>query len=313
MKRIIIIIAAVVVVVVGGAVTLLAVYADTFIEKYRHDIAGLAIQVKEVEVAWLTYGITLKGVTIYPAGKERKRYRLGSAEEVRVSLVPYDLLRRMIHIRSLTLIKPKVTFIRTSMRHTNWEALNMSWLKEGDGKKEGEMGGWKLRVDNIEIEAGRFMFRDRVTGGRFDLREMKASVTNIVDEPNPKRLPSRVRVDGKLAKYDAPVTMQGRMNILAEGLNFNFTSHIRNAPITYFAPFYAGQVPFRIKSGRIAVVNGDLESGKLRVSSQVSKIIGNSILSDARKASPIRKVGEGIQRAGEKTGNAVRRLFRRRD
>ncbi len=361
MKKIIVAVLGLIVVVVGSALILLVVYADTFFEKYRHDIMGLAIQAKEIEVDVLAYGLTLKGVTIYPAHKERKKYLLASAEEIHVSVLPHDIVRRMIHLRKVVLIRPWVNYVRTSLRHTNWEVLNMSWLKEGDGgKKEGEMGGWKLRVDRIEIEDGHFMFRDRVSKGRFELRQMKASVSNIIDEPNPRKLPSKVKVDGKLATYNSPVSVRGRMNVLAEGLNFNFTSSIKNAPITYFAPFYAGQVPFKIRSGRISVkskmnvlksylrsthnaaisnlkvggihgkiinplflkrktiyatatVNGDLESGKLRVSSQMSRIIGDSILSDARKASPVRKVGESIQRAGEKTGDAVRRLFRRGD
>lgn len=356
MKKIIVIAAGLALFLIGAATALLGVFADDFVEKYRHDVAGLAIQLEDLEINWLSYGVTLKGVKIYPARKERKRFLLASMDEVRVSLVPHDLLRHMIHIRKLTLVKPKVTYIRTSMRHTNWEALNMSWLKEGE---KGGLGGWKLRVGELTIEEGRFMFTDRVTGGRFDLREMEASVSNIVEEPDPKKLPSKVKVDGKLSKYDAPVRLRGRMNILAEGLNFNFTSSIKDAPITYFAPFYAGQVPFRIQSGRIsvkskmnvlksylksthnaairnlrvggihgklinplflknktvyatAVVNGDLEKGNLRVSSQVSKVIGNSIMADAKKLTPLNKMGRGIKKAGEKTGSAVKRLFRRR-
>lgn len=356
MKKIIIIAFGLAILVFGAAVALLGAFADDFVEKYRHDIAGLAIQLEDIDIDWLSYGVTLKHVKIYPARKERKKYLLASAEEIRVSLAPHDFLRKTIHIRKLTLVKPKVNYVRTSMRHTNWEALNMSWLKKGE---KGSMGGWKLRVDKLAIEEGRFMFTDRVTGGRFDLREMEASVSNIVEESNPKKLPSKVKVDGKLSKYDAPVRVRGRMNVLAKGLNFNFKSSIKNAPITYFSPFYAGQVPFRIVAGRIdvkskmnvfksylksthnaairglkvggvhgklinplflknktvyatAVVNGDLEKGSLRVSSQVSRIIGNSILADAKKLSPVNKVGRGIKDAGRKTGQGVKRLFKRR-
>ncbi len=341
-----------------GALALVGSQAERFIEKYRHDIAGLAIQVDDVGISWLTYGVTLKGVRIYPTGKEQEPYLLASAEKIRVGLVPHDVLRGMIHIRSLTLVKPTVNYIRTSMRHTNWEALNMSWLKDEE-KEKGAMGDWRLCVDKVVIEEGNFIFKDRVTGGKFVLREMEASVSNIVDEEDPEELPSEVKVDGKLDNYDAPVKLRGRMNLLAKGLNFQFTTHIKNAPITYFAPYYRGQVPFTITAGTIsvkskmnalksylnsthdaaisnlkvgglhgkiinalflrrktvhatAVVNGDLESGNLRVSSQVSRIIGDSILADARKASPVEKLGGGIKRAGEKTGGTVKRLFRRR-
>lgn len=355
MKKILVIAAGIIILAFGGAIALLVVHADDFIEKYRHDVAGLAIQMESIDVEWLTYSVTLKGVNIYPARKERKKYLLASVEKIHIQLLPYELFRRMIHIRKMVLIRPKLDYIRTSMRHTNWEALDMSWLKEG-GK--GRLGGFRLRVDQVKIEDGRINWRDRVTGGRFELRKMAASVSTIVDEPNPKKLPSRVKVDAKLSRYDAPVKVRGRANLLAEGLNFNLNSTIKGAPITYFAPFYAGSVPFRIKSGVVsinskmnvlknylrsthnaaisnlkvgglhgklinplflrrktiyatAVVNGDLASGKLRVSSQVSRIIGDSILADAKKISPIHKVGRGIKKAGEKTGDAVRGLFKK--
>lgn len=358
MKRVILLVVCVVVLAFAGAAVFLITHADDFIEKYRHDIAGLAIQLEDIEISWLTYSVVLKKVNIYPAGKERRRYRLASADELRVSLAPDGLFRKTIHVRKLTLIRPKFRYIRTSMRHTNWEALNMSWLKKEQTDKS-TLGGWRLRVDEVKIENGIFNFRDRVSGGHIELRSMDAKVSNIVDEPNPRRLPSRVTMDAKLSKYNSPVTLRGRMNLLSEGLNFKFNSHIQNAPITYFSQFYAGQVPFKIIAGRISVksnaralksylnsthhaaisrlkvggihgkiinplflkkkviyatahVNGDLESGKLRVSSQVSRIIGNSILSDAKKASPIHSIGRGIKRAGQKTGNAIRNLFRRR-
>jgi len=356
-KKIFIIATAIALVLFFGSMGLISFFAEAFIDQYRHDIAGLAIEVEDVELNWLTYGVTLEKVNIYPRGKEQKRHLLASAEKIRVGLAPLDLLWKTVHVRTLTLIKPKLMYVRTSMRHTNWEALNMSWLKEEE-KDKGSLGSWRLRVDKVKIKDGYFDFHDRVTRGRFELRDMKASVSNIVDEPNPKKLPSKVKVDGKLSTYDAPVRLRGRMNLLAEGLNFNFTSSIKNAPITYFAPFYAGQTPFRINAGNIsvkskmktlksylnsthnaaisnlkvggvhgkiinplflkrktihvtAVVNGDLESGKLRVSSQVSRIIGDAILADARKAAPVQKVGEGVKKVGRKTGGALRRLFGR--
>jgi hypothetical protein len=355
MRKALIIAVAIILFFLGAAMALVAAFAQDFIEKYRHDIAGLALQMDEVDIKWFTYSVIMNGVNIYPAGKENKAHLLASAEKIQIRILPYDLFRRMIHIHNLTLTKPKVNYIRTSMRHTNWEALNMSWLKGG---QEDRFGGWRLKVDQVKIENGRVIWRDGVTGGRLEFRQMYAEVSNIEDEPNPKRLPNKIKVDAKLSKYDAPVRIRGRANLLAEGLNLNLNSSIQNAPITYFSPFYAGQVPFKIIAGKIgiksrinifksylksthhaairnlkvgglkgklinplflknkvvyatAVVNGDLEKGNLRVSSQVSRIIGNSILADAKKISPVHKVGGSIKRAGQKTGDAVKRLFKR--
>ena len=358
MRRIIIISVCIFVLLFAGSLVLLAKNADKFVEKYRHDIAGLAISLDSVDVNWFGYGVTLNGVKVYPKGMENDANILASAGRIKVNLAPLDLLWKTVHIRSLKLIEPKLNYIRTSMKHTNWEALNMSWLKDEE-KNKGSLGSWRLRVDKVSIDDGFFNFRDKVTGGKFELREMDALVSNIVDEPDPKKMPSKVSVDGKLADYDAAVKLRGEMNILAEGLNFNFKSQIKNAPITYFAPFYAGSVPFPIESGIIsvnsdmkvsksylnsvhnasvsslrvggingriinplflrrktinvtAVVNGDLEKGNLRISSQIGNIVGNSILADAKGTVPVKEVGRNVKEAGEKAGGAFDKLFRRR-
>ena len=221
------------------------------------------------------------------------------------------------------------------------------------------LGDWGFRVDEVVIKDGRIVWRDRVSGGRFELNDTEASLSNIIDEPDSSKLPSKISVKGRIGKTKGKASAKGRVNLLAEGINFKIKARINDAPITYFAPFYAGQVPFRISSGTMSVssnakakdsylksshhatiynlkvggvqgklinalvlregnkvdvdaqVNGDLSKGNLSVSSQISRIMGGAILARARENAPLRKVGSGLKRAGEKTGSKIQRLFGR--
>ena len=251
MKKIILIGVGVVVILFGVSVGVLATYAKGFVEEYQRDIMGLAIQAEEVELNWLAYGVTLKGVKIYPAHKETKKNLLAEADEISVSVAPMSLLWRTVRLRRVVLVRPYVNFVR-SRGHTNWSALNMSWLKD-DEKNKGKLGDWKLRIDKVVIEKGRIAWKDRVSGGRFELNDTEASLSNIVDEPDSSKLPSKIRVEGKIGKTNGEASAKGRVNILAEGINFKIKANLKNAPITYFAPFYRGQVPFRITGGTMSV------------------------------------------------------------
>lgn len=358
MKKLILIGLGVVAVIFATAAIVLATYAEDFIEKYRHDVMGLAIQADEIELDWLGYGVTLKGVKIYPAHKEVRSHLLGEAEEIEVSVAPMSLLWHTVRLRRVLLVRPYVNYLRTGVGHTNWSALNMSWLKDSE-KNKGNLGDWGFRVDKVVIEEGRIVWKDRVSGGRFELNDTEASLSNIVDEPDSSKLPSKIYVAGRIGKTKGTASAKGRVNLLAEGINFNIKARIKNAPITYFAPFYRGQVPFRIVGGTMNVsskarakdsylksshhatihnlkvggiqgklinalvlregskvdvdaqVNGDLSKGNLRVSSQISRIMGGAILAKAREGAPLRKVGDGLKRAGEKTGSKIRSLFGR--
>lgn len=359
MKKFIIIGVGVVVIMFGVAVGVLATYAESFVEEYRRDIMGLAIQAEEIEINWLSYGVTLKGVKIYPAHKEQKQHLLGSADEIHVSIVPLHLLWHTVRLRKIELVRPHVKLIRTRVGRTNWSALNMSWLQDDEDNK-GALGDWKLRVDKIVIEDGRISWKDRVSGGRFELNNAQASLSNIVDEPDPTELPSKIRVEGTIGDTKGFASARGKVNLLAKGINFKIKANLKNAPITYFAPFYRGQVPFRIVGGTMSVastaastksyltsshhatisnlkvggiqgklinafilregnkvdvdaqVNGDLSKGNFRVSTQISRIMGGAILAQARESAPVEAVGRGLKKVGEKTGSALRRLFRRR-
>lgn len=358
MKKLILIGVGVVVIVFGTAVALLATFAEGFVEEYRRDVMGLAIQADQVELNWLAYGVTLKGVKVYPAHKETKNNLLAEADEVSVSVAPMSLLWRTVRLRRVVLVRPYVNYVRTRIGRANWSALNMSWLKD-DEKNKGMLGDWRLRVDKVVIEEGRIVWKDQVSGGRFELNDTEASLSNIVDEPDSSELPSKISVSGKIGKTSGQASANGRVNLLAEGINFAIKARLKNAPITYFAPFYAGQVPFRIVGGTMSVssnakakdsylksshhaairnlkvggvqgklinvfilregnkvdvdaqVNGDLSKGNLSVSSQISRIMGGAILAQAREGAPLREVGEGLKRAGEKTGGKIRSLFGR--
>jgi uncharacterized protein involved in outer membrane biogenesis len=358
MKKVILIGLGVAALIVAAASIVLAAYAEDFVEKYRHDVMGLSIKADQIEVNWLSYGVTLKGVKIYPARKESSRNLLGQADEIRICVAPTSLLWHTLRLRSVVLERPHVNYVRSRVGHTNGSVLNMSWLKDSE-KNKGTLGDWGFRVDKVVIKNGHIAWRDHVSGGRFELNNTEASLSDIVDEPDSSKLPSKIHVEGTIGKTKGSASAHGRVNLLAEGINFNIKANIKNAPITYFAPFYAGQVPFKIVGGTMSVssnakakdsyltsshhatirnlkvggvqgklinalvlregnkvdvdaqVNGDLSKGNLRVSSQISRIMGGAILARAGESVPLREVGAGIKRAGEKTGDKIRSLFGR--
>lgn len=320
MKKYIIIGVSTVVVLFAVAVGVLATYAQGFIEKYRHDIMGLAIDVGDIDVSVLTYGITLKDVKIYPAHKEQERYLLASAEQLRVSLVPHAFLRKMIHIRKLTLVRPKVNYIRTSMGHTNWEALNMSWLKD-DEQDKGSLGNWRLRVDKMVIDDGQIVWRDRVTGGRFELNDTSALLNNIVDEPDPAKLPTKIRVEGVVGTTGAKASARGRVNLMAEGINFKIKARLKNAPITYFAPMYAGQVPFKIEGGSVSVSSTaaakesyltsthDATIVNLKVGGLQGKLINAFVLREGNKIDVTAQVNGDLSKGNLRVSSQIGRIM----
>jgi len=67
-------------------------------------------------------------------------------------------------------------------------------------------------------------------------------------------------------------------------------------------------------SGPVSVnvtVKGDLEKGKFRVGSALSRGIGRNIFSQANKANPLKGTGRKIKEAGSSVGRGIKKLFGR--
>ena len=259
LKKICIGAAVFIIAIVAATTIVIAVYADDVVARYQNDFMGLAIDVKDVKVDWIGFGVTLEEVAIYPKGLKDPPHLLASATSMHVAIAPLDLLRRVIRIKELSLDHPTISFIRLGKRLNNWEPLDVSSFVAAKSKAAGPTL-W-LEIDAIEIEDGTVSYQDRVKGGRFELTEFDASLENIVAESDPAKMPTTLKIEGKLGKTGAPVKAQGKLNLLAPGINFAIHARVDDAPVTYFSSFYAGEVPFPVVAGRVDI-KSDLKSMK---------------------------------------------------
>ncbi len=335
--------------------------AQDIIRERSDDIAGLTIDLDGMEVGWLGGSLLLRGVRIYPAGERGRGTPMGEAKAITVRVAPLDILRGRLHIRRIALDAPQIRYL-CSGRRCNWDALHFgddadeaskkSKPKESDEKST-------VRIDAIEIDDGTLLYRDRTTGERLELRALDATATDIEPGDGPDDLPTKIDLTAQLGGTAGRVQVSGRSAFFGEGTSFDLRGKIHNAPATYFAPFYAGSLPFRVNGGTVALsghgrakrsdltanahvvvrdlkaggidgaiinklvlkhagtievdvsIAGNLDRGDFAVSSALSRSIGESILADARKLSPVRQMGETLKKAGEGVGRKIENIFGR--
>jgi len=165
-----------------------ALSARSYVDTCRQDFMGLTIDVESTNINWLYHGVTLKNVKIYPAGKKGQKHLLASADEMYAKISPMSLLWGTIRISKIELIKAKVNYI-SYRKGNNWRVLDFSSLDKEDGSF------WKIHIDKVELEDGEVLWRDRVSGGKFELKDVDAQIKKLVNEPNPDKLPSKLKVN----------------------------------------------------------------------------------------------------------------------
>ncbi len=245
----------------GAAVaSILAVRtAGRMIEEKKQNILGLALEIKSYYVDWLRARVVLEGVAVYPAGKVSEENKLASVEKVFVSVSPRDIFgKKELHATEIVFEKPDVSYIRYSRKSKNWDALDLSQLG-GEKKEKAEVEDkaneekFKVRIDKVTINDGHAVYVNRADGGRLELNDLDVEIDDIVPEPDPKKLPTTMTMTTQIGNTSGRFTMNGRANFLAKGINFTSKANLSPMPVTYFAPFYAGQVPFPITTGSISV------------------------------------------------------------
>jgi len=254
MKRIVIAIAALVAVIVVGAVgmSFAARGALKAIERQRHDIMGLAIEVGDYGINWLTATISLEDIKIYPAGQEHQRHMLASAEKLKVALSPRDILKKAIHARKVTLVKPKINLIQRRGNKYNWSTLNLGG-DDGHDDEEKDEKDWKVWIDKVKIKGGEINYQGWRRSKKLRLTDVSLTLSNIVSGHDADELPTRLKLKSKIDGDKGSLSVRGRLNLFAEGINFKLRSVLRDSPITYFSGFYAGSTPFPIYSGRLSL------------------------------------------------------------
>ena len=287
MKRLLIALAVVVVLV--AALLIGARYAAKLareaIEEQRHDLMGLAIDIGGYALDWKGASLKLSDIKIYPAGKEERGSLLAQAEELSISLAPRDVWRHVLHAKEVVLVRPKIKVVQQKAGTLNWTSGGLGSRggsfqmgKEGDAKgtagargkadakvaaatePKGETaktvkGGeaWKVVVDAVRIVEGQADYENLLKGQHLALRDLNVELTDIESEADPEKLPTKLHLAARIDDTGGRLTVDGNLNLFAEGINFALKASISGTPITYFHAFYAGATPYPIQSGSIAV------------------------------------------------------------
>lgn len=255
-KYIVLIVIAILIAAFAVASVIAVKTAVRLFDEKRHNLLGLDLEFKSYYIDWARARIVVKGVAIYPTGKVDEKEKLASIEKMTLAISPRDIFeKKELHITEIVFDKPEVSYIRFTRKSKNWDALDLSQLggeKTAEGKKPSE-DGFKVRIDSFEIHSGSAMYRDRADGGRLDLKDLDVEVKNIVEEPDPKKLPTTITMSAQIDDTSGRFNLKGKANLLSKGINFTTTSTLSPMPVTYFAPFYAGQVPFAITTGSMTV------------------------------------------------------------
>ena len=110
-----------------------------------------------------------------------------------------------------------------------------------------------MRIDQITIHDGTVQYNNKADGGRLELNDLDVSVSNIVNEPDPKKLPTSIHMEAQIDKTSGHLKLDGNANLLGKGINFDLKANLSSMSVLYFAPFYAGSAPFAITSGSLAM------------------------------------------------------------
>jgi hypothetical protein len=254
-KYIVLIVVAVLIAAFAIASVIAVKTASHMIEEKKQNILGLALEIKSYYVDWMRGRIVLEGVAIYPAGKVDEKNRLASAEKLIVVISPKDIWKKKeLHATEIVFEKPDVSYIRFTRKSKNWDALDLSQLGSEEKKDDKPSDdGFKVRIDSVTINNGHAIYVNHADGGRLELNNLNVEINDIIPEPDPKKLPTAMKMSARIGNTSGHFTMKGKANFLAKGINFKTTANLSPMPVTYFAPFYAGSVPFPITTGSISV------------------------------------------------------------
>jgi uncharacterized protein involved in outer membrane biogenesis len=257
-KYIVLIIVAILVAGLAIASVIAVKTASRLLEEKRKNLLGLDLELKSYYIDWARARIVLEGVALYPTGKVVEKEKLASVEKLIIAISPRDIFKENeLHITKVVFDKPEVSYIRLTRKTKNWDALDLSQLGSEEKKEEGKPTGeeFRVRIDDLTIRDGTVNYRNLADGGRLDLKDLEVKVEDIVYEPDISKLPTDIEMTARIDDTSGKFSLKGEANLLAKGINFKAHANLSPMPVTYFAPFYAGDVPFPITSGTISVVS----------------------------------------------------------
>lgn len=245
--------------------------AGRLIEERRHNIAGLALAIDGYDVHWLGGTLTLKGIRIYPAGAENDQSLLASAEELVVQIAPLQILRGVLHARSVTLTRPAIAYIVTGKKTSNWDALHLGKDGKTSTPADAEEESLPLVIDRVRIIDGKVAYRNPPRGQRLDLTDVDVSLDHLRAAKKPGELPTPFMMKATITPSGGTIAVKGKGNFLGDATGFELTGSLSSTPIGVFSSFIAGSVPDPIAAGSVAVASrATAKEDRLRSSHHVT-------------------------------------------
>jgi hypothetical protein len=250
MKKWFILIGIVLVLLIGGYFVL-TFYAVKFIQPRLQTLMGAGFTLE---------GINLKTTYLSARGIQyedpRSKQRFFQVEELRIYPSPLSLLKKSLHIKELTVLRPSFFFYRS--REGRMIGPWVTTKKEGEEKeiseKEEKKSGEavEVQIDRIRIQKGSIDFEDRKVGDPpsqmrwreldFEIRDIRYPLTS---------LHSPVELKGKMKgkAQEGSITLKGWID--AKTMDMEISLKIREIEVKTFEPYYRKRVTAEIESGTL--------------------------------------------------------------
>lgn len=295
-----------------GVIAIAARGALNAVERQSDDVIGLAIDVEDYSISWITASLSLKGIKIYPAKvKKTDRNLLASAKELKVRIMPRAILRKTLHAKSVTLIEPTINITELKSNKFSWHVVK---LEQDDDDSD----DWHIWIEDVKIKDGILNYKSRPSGHRLKLTDLEMKIRNIKTEKDPEKLPTKLYIKSKIDGDKGTLKVKGKLNAFAKGINFMIRSWIEDAPITYFRSFYAGHTPYSISSGQLnmstkatareskLVAYNDVRIYNLRVGGGMKGKLVNTFLKGKRGPVKVKTTVKGdLEKGNFSTASAI--------
>ena len=250
MKKWFILIGIFLVLLIGGYFVL-TFYAVKFIQPRLQPVMGAGFTLEGIKLK-TTY-LSARGIQYEDP---RSKQRFFQVEELRIYPSPLSLLKKSLHIKELTVLRPSFFFYRS--REGRMIGPWVTTKKEGEEKeiseKEEKKSGEavEVQIDRIRIQKGSIDFEDRKIGdspSQMKLRELDFEIRDI--RYPLASLHSPVELNGKMKgkSQEGSITLKGWID--AKTMDMETSLKIREIEVKTFEPYYRKRVTAEIESGTL--------------------------------------------------------------
>jgi hypothetical protein len=249
-----------------GGYFVLTFYAVKFIQPRLQKVIGPGFTLEETKLR-ATY-LSARGIR-YEDPDSKQRFL--QIEEIRVYPSLLSLLKRSLHLKELTILRPSFFVYRSREGRMAGPWVTVKKENEGkeisEGKEEKSGKPIQFQIDRIRIQKGSVDFEDRKVGeppAEIKLRDMDFEIGNIgyplTSVRSPVRLYTKMNGKGQEGRID----IEGWID--AKNMDTETSLKIRKMEVKTFEPYYRKRVTAEIESGamdmdsKIAVKEGRIDA-----------------------------------------------------